>query len=355
MGYYGYGWAPYVPVAERRRKARRKMGQLRTKGLDIQPIEIEGRRIATTFWGQAWCGHMESLGDFANRLPRGRTYVRNGSVCHLAIDRGRVSAIVSGSELYEIQVKIDELSKPKWKRVTRRCAGQIGSLLELLQGKLSANVMEVVTDAQEGLFPLSDEIHFDCDCPDWAVMCKHVAAVLYGVAARLDRQPELLFLLRGVKHEELVAAPADQALARAMGGGRRRRTLASDELAGVFGIELEPDAGAAEPAPARKKAGRKKAAGKKKTSKPATGKKRAAPAAGKKAGRKKVKAAAAKKTTKAAAKKTTKATAKPARKKSVTKKPARKKPARAAQKKAPARKAAKKRAAKKRSSAAGQR
>ena len=356
MAYYGYGWAPYVPVAQRRRKARKKMGQLRKKGMDVQPIEIEGRQIATTFWGQAWCGHMESLGDFANRLPRGRTYVRNGSVCHLAIDRGCVTAIVSGSELYEIQVKIDELSKPKWKRVTRRCAGQIGSLLELLQGKLSANVMEVVTDAREGLFPLANEIRFDCDCPDWAVMCKHVAAVLYGVAARLDRQPELLFLLRGVKHQELVAAPADQALAQAMGGGRRRRrTLASAELAGVFGIELEPDAGAAEPAPTRRKTGRKKAARKKRTSKPAADKKRAAPAAGKKAGRKKAKAASAKKTTKASAGKTTKVAAKSARKKSVKKKPASKKPARAVTKKAPARKAAKKRAAKKRSSAAKKR
>ena len=243
MAYYGYGsrWATYVPVAERRRKARRKMDQLRKKGMDIQPIEIEGRKITQTFWGQAWCEQMESLGDFANRLPRGRTYVRNGSVCHLGINTGRVTAMVSGSSLYKINVNIDVLPRTKWHRVKRRCAGQIGSLLELLQGQLSASIMEVVTDPKDGLFPLSGEIHLACDCPDWAYLCKHLAAVLYGVGARLDQQPELLFLLRGVKHEELIDTRTDEVVARATQRGGRRPTLAGDELADVFGIDIETD------------------------------------------------------------------------------------------------------------------
>ena len=235
-----YSWAPYVPVAERRRQARRRMETLRKKGVDIQPIAIEGRKIAKTFWGEAWCDHLESFSDFENRLPRGRTYVRNGSVCHLAITKGQVAAKVSGSEIYDIRVRIKTLPGKKWGAVKRRCAGQIGSLLELLRGDLSDNVMGVVTDRENGLFPLPGEISFDCDCPDWAVMCKHVAAVLYGVGARLDEKPALLFHLRGVKHEELIDADAQIAVSTtARGGGSKR--LASDDLGDVFGIDLATD------------------------------------------------------------------------------------------------------------------
>ncbi len=237
MSYYGR-WAPYVPVARRRSRALSKIAQLRKKGMDIQPITIEGRKITTTFWGQAWCDHLESLGDFENRLPRGRTYVRNGSVCHLAIDKGQIKAMVSGSSLYDVQIKIDVLPEEKWTKVKSRCAGQIGSLLELLQGRLSEEVMGVVTDSKSGLFPLSKEIRLSCSCPDYAVMCKHVAAVLYGVGARLDRDPALLFLLRGVKQDELIRANAQEAVNRATRRGGRRPTLASGELGEVFGIEL---------------------------------------------------------------------------------------------------------------------
>ena len=159
-----YGWKPYVPVAKRRQKARKKMETLRKKGVDIQPIEIEGRKIAKTFWGEAWCDHLESFSDFANRLPRGRTYVRNGSVCHLAIKKGNIEAKVSGSDIYNIRVQIKTLPAKKWGVVKRRCSGQIGSLLELLRGDLSGNIMEVVTDRQHGLFPLPGEISFDCSC-----------------------------------------------------------------------------------------------------------------------------------------------------------------------------------------------
>ena len=235
-----YRWQPYVPVARRRQKARQKMEALRKKGHDIQPIEIEGRKIATTFWGEAWCDHLESFSDFANRLPRGRTYVRNGSVCHLAIAKGKIEAKVSGSEIYDVRVRIKTLPAKIWSAVKKRCSGQIGSLLELLRGDLSGRVMEVVTDRKTGLFPLSDEISFDCDCPDWAVMCKHVAAVLYGVGARLDEKPALLFHLRGVNHDELIDADAqiDVSTTARRGGSKR---LASDDLGDVFGIDLTTD------------------------------------------------------------------------------------------------------------------
>ena len=230
-------WAPYVPVAERRRRAMRKMESLRKKGVDIQPVQIEGHKIAKTFWGEAWCNHLESFSDYENRLPRGRTYVRNGSVCHLAIAKGKIEAKVSGSEIYSLRIRIKTLPGRKWNAVKRKCSGQIGSLIELLQGSLSDNVMEVVTDRKDGLFPLPGEISFDCNCPDWAVMCKHVAAVLYGVGARLDEKPELLFKLRGVDHEELIDADAEAAVSAATTKGTSKR-LDTDALSDVFGIDI---------------------------------------------------------------------------------------------------------------------
>lgn len=233
---YG-GWAPYVPVAKRREKAAREIKKLSKKGMKIEPVEVQGQKIATTFWGKAWCDHLEKFSDYDNRLPRGRTYVRNGSVCHLAISKGKVEAIVSGSELYKIKINISPLSANKWKNVRTQCAGQIGSMLELLQGRFSDNVMKVVTDQNKGLFPKPGEIKLACNCPDWAEMCKHIAAVLYGVGARLDHQPELLFLLRNVDHEELISAELDVRTVTA-GTGKRRR-LAGTDLSSVFGVDMD--------------------------------------------------------------------------------------------------------------------
>lgn len=236
---YGWEWRPYVPVAQRRARALKQMDKLRKKGANIQPVQIAGRQIAGTFWGRAWCEHLEKFSDYENRLPRGRTYVRNGSVCHLDIQEGKVVAKVSGSEIYDIEIAIKPLPKDKWRRVKDSCAGQVGSLLELLQGKLSDHVMAVVTDKDRGLFPKPGEISLECSCPDWADMCKHVAAVLYGVGARLDERPELLFVLRGVDHAELVMEDSAKAVVR-KARKTGRRTLSESELSEVFGIDVAP-------------------------------------------------------------------------------------------------------------------
>jgi len=241
MSRYDYGgWPAYVPVATRRAKAVKQMEKLRKKGVEIQPIEITGRTIASSYWGKGWCNHLDSFSDFSNRLPRGRTYVRNGSVCHLEIRKGEVEAIVSGSSLYTINIKITPLAMSNWGTLKQQCTGKIGSLLELLQGRLSDEIMDVVTDKKKGLFPLPGEIEMDCNCPDGARMCKHIAAVVYGIGARLDTRPELLFLLRGVNHEDLI--DVDTAATQITGGKsqrNRRRSIASDALEDVFGVELE--------------------------------------------------------------------------------------------------------------------
>jgi uncharacterized Zn finger protein len=241
MSRYNYGWSHYVSVAERRAKASKKMEQLRKKGVDIQPVVIEGRLIAKSFWGKAWCAHLDSFGDYSNRLPRGRTYVRNGSVCHLDVGKGKVEAIVSGSSLYTVTMSIQTLTRSKWEVVKNRCKGGIGSLLELLQGRLSDEIMGVVTDRNDGLFPGPREIQYQCTCPDYAGMCKHIAAVVYGIGARLDSRPELLFILRGVDHEELIDADAavSAAIATDGQGTSRRRRLATGSLDDVFGVEFD--------------------------------------------------------------------------------------------------------------------
>ncbi len=271
-----YDFKPYVSVGQRRAQAKRSMDALRKKGVDIQPVEIEGRKIAKTFWGKAWCDHLESFSDYENRLPRGRSYVRNGSVCHLAITQGKIEAKVSGTEIYDLCIEIKTLPAKKWAAVKQRSAGQIGSLLELLQGELSDQVMEVVTDRNEGLFPLPGEISFDCDCPDWAVMCKHVAAVLYGVGARLDEKPQLLFTLRGVDYEELIEANAETAVSAVTTRGTSKR-LATGDLADVFGIDLDADnsPGSRQAMPKKRTPKKKKAAKKKKSVKQVAKKKSA--------------------------------------------------------------------------------
>src|ERR1017187_1300507 len=233
--YDGYGWAPYVSVAERRRKALKRMESLRRKGSIISPVSVDGRTITKSFWGKAWCENLESYSDYENRLPRGRTYVRNGSVVDLQIVENQITALVSGSEMYEVKVAILPVAKPRWKSICEDCSGSIDSLVELLQGRLSKGVMERISQQQTGLFPSPKEIKLSCSCPDWAEMCKHVAAVLYGVGARLDQQPELLFRLRAVNEKELIATAGTS-----LPGAKKTpaRELRGEDLSKLFGLDM---------------------------------------------------------------------------------------------------------------------
>ena len=240
--YYEYGWRPYVTVAERRRKAAREMEKLKKKGHPVSPVVLEGRTIAKTFWGKAWCDNLERYSDFANRLPRGRTYVRNGSVVDLQIGGGEVKAMVSGSEIYQVVVKVTPVSKARWRSICEDCAGAIDSLVELLQGRFSKGVMERICRQGSGLFPSPPEIRLSCSCPDWASMCKHVAAVLYGIGARLDHQPELLFKLHKVDEKELIAK-ASKGLPLGGKAPASEKTLGSGDLSAIFGLEMAQTTG----------------------------------------------------------------------------------------------------------------
>ncbi len=166
--YYEWGWRPHVSVAERRRQAAKKIAKLQKKGRTISPVVIQGRAIAKTFWGKAWCDNLERYSDFANRLPRGRTYVRNGSVIDLQIAPGKVEALVSGSSIYTVAISVTPVTKARWNSICRDCAGAIDSLVELLQGRFSTGVMERICRQGTGLFPSPNEIKLACSCPDWA-------------------------------------------------------------------------------------------------------------------------------------------------------------------------------------------
>ena len=247
-------WAPYVPVAERRRKAAGEMAKLAKKGQAISPVVVQGRTIATTAWGKAWCANMESYSDYANRLPRGRTYVRNGSVVDLQITPGTVAAKVSGSSIYRTTITVKPVPKEKWKQLCADCAGGIDSLVELLQGRFSKGVMDRLCRQGDGLFPVPKDVHFDCSCPDGAYMCKHVAAVLYGIGARFDSKPELLFTLRQVDAAELLSQAGSGVLTTPAAGDR---TLAGDDVGALFGLEMDGATVAAKAAPKQRQAAAK--------------------------------------------------------------------------------------------------
>jgi len=258
MSWYS-GFAPYVSVAERRRRATKKINSLKKKGISISPIVIEGRKIARSFWGKAWCENLESYSDFENRLPRGRTYIRNGSVVHLEIKKGHIKAFVAGSELYSVKIEIDAVKQTQWKTIKKQCSGQIDSLVELLSGKLSNSVMKVMTTKKTGLFPAPKQISLNCSCPDSAIMCKHVAATLYGVGTRLDESPELLFELRNVDYMDLITeAGAGGSIQNVKG---KKDKLKGKDLSSLFGVEI------VENSPAKKKVKKKASKKKKKVSK----------------------------------------------------------------------------------------
>jgi uncharacterized Zn finger protein len=231
-----WGWRPYESVEDRKLRAEKTIAKMEKKGLKLCPIRIEGRQIVTSFWGKAWCSHLESFSDYATRLPRGRSYARHGSVINLVASKGKVEALVQGSELYNVSIHITKVDNEKWQAILKKCSGEIASIIELLQGKLSSAVMATITDKQNGLFPLPKEISLKCSCPDWAGMCKHIAAALYGVGTRLDLEPELLFTLRNVDHMELLQSAT---ISTKTIGSAKSKTLEDQDLSALFGIDFD--------------------------------------------------------------------------------------------------------------------
>jgi uncharacterized Zn finger protein len=237
---YGYSRFPeYVPVAARKAKAAATAAKLAKGKTALSPVVLAGHKIADTFWGKAWCKNIESYQDFENRLPRGRSYVRGGAVIDLQIAKGEVTALVCGSSRtpYKIKIAIAPLARPRWEAIKRRCLGKIGSLVSLIQGKLSQETLALLCDRESGIFPAPSEIEMDCSCPDWADLCKHLAAVLYGIGARLDADPSLFFVLRGVDQNELISAEVVDALTADVAS-----EIDESQLENVFGVDFDTSA-----------------------------------------------------------------------------------------------------------------
>lgn len=253
--FYDYGWKPYVTVAARKRRAEQQKAKLLKAKGQVNPVRCEGWAVAKTFWGKAWCQNLERYSDYENRLPRGRSYLRNGLVVDLQVKPGEVAATVSGSHLYTVKVRLKPLAKARWSAICKDCAGGIDSLVELLQGKFSQGVMERICREGTGLFPSPKEIELNCSCPDWATMCKHVAAVLYGIGVRLDEKPQLLFVLREVDGGELIAR-AGEGIPLSKAAPSADRVIEEGLLSEMFGIEM---AGESATAPRGRKAATKPA------------------------------------------------------------------------------------------------
>ena len=241
MAYWSY--PRYVSVGEKRAKAEKKLKQLKKKNPGIQPILLEGSAIARTWWGKSWNLNLEGYADYSNRIGRGRSYVRHGAVLDLQIRAGLVESLVQGSRAkpYSVVINIKGIKKNIWQDMKTACAGKLDSLPELLNGKFPKALEDIFTTRGQGLFPSPKEIEFDCSCPDWAYMCKHVAATLYGVGARLDDDPSLFFKLRKVNIDDLVDQVikdrSNSLLKKAKKKGAR--VIADSDLAGVFGIVME--------------------------------------------------------------------------------------------------------------------
>ena len=261
---YGYRFPKYVSVAEKEAKAEKKLKQLRKKNPDISPVEIQGQKLARSWWGIAWNKNLEGYADYSNRIGRGRSYVRHRAVLDLKITPGKIVSLVQGSasKPYSITINIQKIKSSAWNPLIEKCRGEITSLSDLVDGNLPTSMETLLTARGSGLFPSPDEIDFHCSCPDWAVMCKHVAATLYGVGARLDQDPSLFFTLRGIRMDELVTQAARneaQDLLKRAGQKSSGRIIREADLSTTFGIDMEDDTPET-PASTPQPAGRKKAA-----------------------------------------------------------------------------------------------
>jgi uncharacterized Zn finger protein len=227
----------YEEAQERKDRLEREIAKRVKRGERFESLAVPSgsKKLCATFWGQAWCRNLESYQVYESRLPRGRSYLRQGKVYNLEIEPGKVCAEVAGAELYETSVIIQPLDAERWQEIVKNAAGQVGSMLDLLAGKLGDGLMTMLTDPEDGLFPKPKEIRFNCSCPDFADMCKHVSAVLYGVGVLLDTRPELLFTLRGVDQADLLSNASNSTITDL---SANTGDLAGADLSALFGIDL---------------------------------------------------------------------------------------------------------------------
>lgn len=192
-------------TSELKKRSAESIRREKGKGSALEPVCVTGRTIAKNWWGQAWCSNLEQYADYASRLDRGKRYIRTGAVLDLKIETGKIRAKVQGTRKtpYKIEIRISPLSEEKCQEIIKKCSRKIENLENLLSGTFPEELKELF-QGNNGLFPEPKEISFNCSCPDWALLCKHVAAALYGVGVRLDNNPALFFQLRGINMDHFI-------------------------------------------------------------------------------------------------------------------------------------------------------
>lgn len=238
MSFYDYGY--YETKATKKRRIDEKLERLRKTDPNIEPLIIEGNTLAKSWWGEAWGKNLESYADFKSRLSRGKNYVKQGAILDLKIQAGKVNAKISGSgsKIYNCEIHIRRLLDERFKETLEHCQNKISTLDALLTGDFSEDLLELFQDKSYGLFPSPDEIYFECDCPDRAHMCKHIAATLYGVGAKFDDDPMLFFELRQIESEHLIQKSIEKKLDNMLEnvGKKTNRTMDASKISDVFGL-----------------------------------------------------------------------------------------------------------------------
>jgi len=159
-----------------------------------------------SWWAKRWIAVMESF-DIGARLSRGRSYARRGQVTAIEVAEGLVKAKVQGSrpKPYDIVIKVATLSQSDWKKLADTLGKEALFAAKLLAGQMPEDIEKAFTAAGLSLFPQkSKDLGTDCSCPDWSNPCKHIAAVYYLLGEEFDRDPFLIFKLRGMTREKLV-------------------------------------------------------------------------------------------------------------------------------------------------------
>jgi uncharacterized Zn finger protein len=238
MPRYGEYW-DYVSSEEKKERTKKAIQKL-SKVRKLLPVISNSRAIAVTWWGKSWIRNLEGYADYSSRLQRGRTYVRTGAVIDLSIESGRITALVTGSKSdpYEVSITIAPLITRTKKQLVGKCRSALTSLTALLTGEFPADLEKSFLARGDGLFPSPREINFDCTCPDWADMCKHVAASLYGTSVRLDEKPELFFILPGMQVEDFVGSVIEEETRDVKEKARVRtsRILSAQDSRRLFGL-----------------------------------------------------------------------------------------------------------------------
>ena len=237
---WDWGYSSRPTMGDIARTSKKSLSEAKKKGRDYHPVVITGRKIAKTWWGQSWCSNLERYADYSNRLPRGRSYVLHGAVVDLVLEPGHALAKVQGSSLYKVEICFDPLDSKKEKELSSACSAQIQNIEELLSGSFPERLKEQFF-ARDALFPAPRQIHFSCSCPDWASMCKHVAAVMYGIGARLDEEPIRFFDLRGIQVDDFIARAVESKVESMLKNAacKSSRILSYDHLEGLFGLDIE--------------------------------------------------------------------------------------------------------------------